>query len=41
MDASLGISVAVITSGSLIDRDNVRRDLRKIQLVSLKIDTAN
>ena len=35
---SLGIKIAVITNGSLIDRADVRRDLSTTNLVSLKID---
>ncbi len=34
----LGIKIAVITNGSLIDRADVRRDLYMADLVSLKID---
>jgi wyosine [tRNA(Phe)-imidazoG37] synthetase (radical SAM superfamily) len=34
----LGIRVAVITNGSLLDQEAVRKDLQKSDLVSLKID---
>jgi wyosine [tRNA(Phe)-imidazoG37] synthetase (radical SAM superfamily) len=36
----LHIKVAVITNGSLIDRKDVREDLQKADLVSLKLDAA-
>ena len=36
----LHIKIAVITNGSLIDRKDVREDLQKADLVSLKIDAA-
>jgi len=36
----LGIRVAVITNGSLLSLDDVREDLHKADLVSLKIDAA-
>ncbi len=35
---SLGIKIAVITNGSLIYRDDVKNDLAKADLVSLKVD---
>lgn len=36
----LNIKIAVITNGSLIDRKDVREDLQKADLVSLKLDAA-
>ena len=36
----LHIKIAVITNGSLIDRKDVREDLQKADLVSLKVDAA-
>ena len=36
----LDIKIAVITNGSLIDRKDVREDLQKADLISLKIDAA-
>jgi wyosine [tRNA(Phe)-imidazoG37] synthetase (radical SAM superfamily) len=36
----LHIKIAVITNGSLIDRKDVREDLQKADLVSLKLDAA-
>jgi wyosine [tRNA(Phe)-imidazoG37] synthetase (radical SAM superfamily) len=36
---SLGIKIAVFTNGSLLTDENVRRDLIKADLVSVKIDT--
>lgn len=35
----LGVPVGVITNGSLIDREDVRRDLKEADWVSFKIDT--
>lgn len=37
----LGIKIAVITNGSLIWREDVRRDLQKADWVSLKVDTVS
>ena len=37
----IGIPIAVITNSSLIDHDDVRRDLSGADLVSLKIDSVN
>jgi len=38
---NLGIKIAVITNSSLIDQSDVREDLMKADLVSLKIDSLN
>jgi wyosine [tRNA(Phe)-imidazoG37] synthetase (radical SAM superfamily) len=38
---SLGIKIAVITNGSLLNRGDVRQDLAKADLVSLKIDAVS
>jgi wyosine [tRNA(Phe)-imidazoG37] synthetase (radical SAM superfamily) len=38
---TLGIPVAVITNGSLLDREDVRADLARADWVSLKVDTAH
>lgn len=38
---SLGIKIAVITNGSLVWREDVRRDLAKADWVSLKVDAAS
>lgn len=37
----LGIRIAIITNASLIYREDVRKDLAKANLVSLKVDTVN
>ena len=36
-----GIPIAIITNSSLIDRDDVRHDLSKADLVSLKVDSVS
>lgn len=37
----IGIPIALLTNSSLIDQDDVRQDLSKTDLISLKIDSVN
>jgi wyosine [tRNA(Phe)-imidazoG37] synthetase (radical SAM superfamily) len=37
----LGVPVAVVTNGSLLDREDVRRDLAEADWVSIKVDTVD
>jgi wyosine [tRNA(Phe)-imidazoG37] synthetase (radical SAM superfamily) len=37
----LGVPIAVITNGSLLDREDVRRDLAEADWVSIKVDTVD